>query len=96
MERITLQTEAAMYRWYESSLQQSGALLAGLSQLEHLRFVFLNFGKDMPAPSSELCRRILELISQWRYLWDSSSNGRICGEIGQLEMWLRKCLLLAN
>lgn len=96
MERITTQTEDAMYRWHESSLQQSSALLTGLSQLEHLRFVFLNFGEDASVPSAELCRRILELISRWRHLWDSSFNGRICEEVGQLEMWLRECLLSAN
>lgn len=96
MEQIVAQTETAMFRWYESSLQQSSALLVGLSQLEHLRFVWLNFGEKTPAPSAELCRRILKLISRWKYLWDSSSDRGICGEIRQLEMWLHECLPSVN
>ena len=85
-----------MFRWYQCSLQQSSALFAGLSQLEHMRFVWLNFGGEAPAPSAALCRRILKLISRWRYLWDSSSDRGICGEIGQLELWLHQCLPSTN
>lgn len=96
MEQIAAQTEDDMYRWYEGALQQRSTLLAGLSQLEHLRFVWLNFEEGAPAPSAELCQRVLNLISQWKYLWDPSSGRGICGEIGQLEMWLHKCLLVEN
>ena len=87
MEGIIVRTEEAMFQWYERSLQQSGTLLAGLSQLEHLRFVRLNLGEDAP-PSAALCRRALKLISRWRHLWFSPSDKGICEGIGRLEEWL--------
>ena len=93
MEKTIGQTESAIYRWYEDSLQQAGTLLAGLSQLEHLRFVWLNFAEDASPPSAGLCRRILGLISQWRYLWYSPSDEGICAEIKRLEDWLHICLI---
>lgn len=91
MGKTVIQTENAMYQWYERSLQQISTLLAGLSQLEHLRFVWLNFGENTP-PSAELCRRALGLISRWRHLWYSPSGQGICAEINRLEAWLRTCL----
>lgn len=89
MKAIIDQTEAAMYQWYESALQQRGTLLAALSQLEHLRFVWLNLGGC--APSAPLCRRALGLIVRWRYLWDLPSAPEVCREIDQLREWLSAC-----
>lgn len=91
MENIAAQTETAMYRWYESSLRQKGVLLAALSQLEHLRLVWLRLGKDPLSPSAALCLRILALVERWRYLWDVPSDQEICRGIERLRAWLSAC-----
>lgn len=88
IEEVIVQAETAMYQWYENSLQQRAALLATLSQLEHLRFVWLNLRETTPPLSAALCRRALGLIEQRRYLWDSPSDRGICQEIERLREWL--------
>ena len=87
MKRVIIRTETAMFHWYERSLQQSSALLAGLSQLEHLRFVWLNLSRDT-VPSDTLCGQAIRLITQWRHLWISSSNEEVQKEIEGLTTWL--------
>lgn len=91
MEDIIAQAGAVMYQWYESSLRQRGALLASLSRLEHLRFVWLNFKEDTPPPPAVLCQKALVLIARRRYLWDSPSNQDVCQEIERLSAWLNAC-----
>lgn len=89
MERILCAGEMAMYCWYERETQQFGALIACLSVIEHLRYVWINnsVAYDKPFPKG-LRSRCLALISQWRYLWISCGKDKTREEILQLENWL--------
>lgn len=90
MERALCAGEMAMYRWYEREAQQFGALIACLSIIEHLRYVWMNNSAayDEPFPK-KLRDRGLTIIGQWRYLWASSGKEPIAREILQQENWLK-------
>lgn len=83
--------EKAMYRWYENEAKQRGAFLACMSQIEHLRYVWINNEKkySMPFPN-ELHNKILSLISEWRFLWDNPLfRDKAQKEMDQLRIWLQ-------
>jgi len=91
MEKAISVGEESMYRWYEGEGQQRGVLLASLSLVAHLRFVWMNNEekyKNMPFP--EIIRvRIICFISQWRFLWDDNLfRDTAQKEVRQLEEWM--------
>ncbi len=92
MEKAAHAGEVAMYRWYEHESQQFGALIACLSIIEHLRYVWLKNAVAYAKPFPEKLRfKCSTLISQWRYLWVSCGKDGAGKEIIQLENWL-KCV----
>lgn len=90
MEQTLCTGETAMYRWYERETQQFGALIACLSIIEHLHYVWINnsaaYNEPFPEKLSSSC---LFLINQWRYLWVSCGEKTIKEEINRLESWLK-------
>lgn len=84
--------EQTMNCWYEKNVQQQGALFACMAQIELLRVVWDYRKKDyLIAFPSNLSKRTLALINQYRFIWDAPIiEEKAKGEITNLKKWLKE------
>ena len=90
-EKAVSDCEEAMQHWYERSVQQRDSLLACLAQIELLRIVWVyrqeTYSVSFP---DNLCKRVLQFLSQFRFLWDNPLAEKSKREILQLKEWLEQ------
>lgn len=89
LNKYVCEAETAMYRWYEGECQQRGVLLACMSVVEHLRFVWINNKKIYKRSFPDNLRsRILCLMKEFRFLWDTPTLQKTKKEMSSLQVWI--------